>query len=77
MGTQQEDGSPQRVSVSVQLLGSHGGEQVGEDFTDVPVDPLQSHVHALSRRLVQETLEPSDICHRRREKRQVLVRECC
>lgn len=61
VGAQQQDGSPQGVSVAVQLLGPHGGEQVGEDFTDVPVHPLQGHVHALPGRLVQETLQAADI----------------
>lgn len=59
--TQKQDGSPQRVSVAVQLLCAHAAEQVGEDAADVSVHPLQSHVQTLPRRLVQKTLQSADI----------------
>lgn len=59
--TQQQNGSPERVPVAVQLLCAHAAEQVGEDATDVPVHPLQSHVQTLPRRLVQEPLQSADI----------------
>lgn len=65
-GAQQQDGSPQRVSVSVELLGPHGGEEVGEDFADVSVHSLQGHVHALAGRLVQKTLQAPNIWRKRR-----------
>lgn len=77
---EQQDGSAQRVSVAVQLLGPHGGEEVGEDFTDVPVHSLQGHVHALTGRLVQEALQATNVWRngkRRAEKEfsVVLLRE--
>lgn len=58
---EQQDGSPQCVSVPIELLGPHGGEEVGEDFTDVPVHSLQCHVDTLAGRLVEETLQAADI----------------
>lgn len=60
-GAQEQDGSAERVSVSVELLGPHGGEEVGEHFADVAVHPLQGHVHALAGRLVQEALQAPNI----------------
>lgn len=66
VGAEQQDGSAERVPVSVELLGPHGGEEVGEDSTDVPVHSLQRHVHALTGRLVQKTLQPSDIWRKKR-----------
>lgn len=55
-GAQQQDGSPECVSVSVELFCPHGGEEVGEDFADVSVHSLQGHIYALTGRLVQKTL---------------------
>lgn len=40
LGAQQQDGPAQGVSVSVELLRPHGGEKVGEHFTDVSVHSL-------------------------------------
>lgn len=68
VGAEQQDGSAERVSVPVELLGPHGGEEVGEDFTDVPVHSLQGHVHALTGRLVQKTLQAADIWRNRKKK---------
>ena len=67
MWTEQQDGSTQRVSVPVQLLRPHGGEEVGEDFTDVSVHPLQGHVYTLTRCLVQKTLQASNIWRGRKK----------
>lgn len=64
--TQQQNGSPQRVPVAVQLLSAHAAEQIGEDTADVPVHSLQSHVQTLSRRLVQKTLQSTDICKKKK-----------
>lgn len=61
MGAEQQDGSAQCVSVPVELLCPHGGEEVGEDFADVPVHSLQRDVHALTGRLIQKTLQATDI----------------
>lgn len=61
VGAQQQDGPAQRVPVAVQLLGPHGGEEVGEDLADVAVHPLQGHVHPLPGGLVQEALQAADI----------------
>lgn len=61
VGAEQQDGSAQCVSVAIELLGPHGGEEVGKDFTDVPVHPLQGHVHALTGGLVQKTLQAANI----------------
>lgn len=74
---EQQDGSAQRVSVAVQLLRPHGGEEVGEDFTDVPVHSLQGHVHALTGRLVQEALQATNVWRngKRKEFSVVLLRE--
>ncbi len=68
VGAEQQDGSAQRVSVAVELLSPHGGEEVGEDFADVPVDSLQGHVYALTGRLVQETLQATNVCRNGRRK---------
>ena len=65
-GAEQQDGSAECVPVAVQLFCPHGGEEVGEHLTDVPVHPLQRHIHPLPGRLVQETLQPTDIWGRRR-----------
>lgn len=69
VGAEQQDGSAQSVSVPVELLGPHGGEEVGEDFADIPVHSLQGHVHALTGRLVQETLQAANICRTEEKKR--------
>lgn len=60
-GAQEQDGSAERVSVSVELLGLHGGEEVGEHFADVSIHSLQGHVEALTGRLVQKTLQAPNI----------------
>lgn len=61
VGAEQQDGSAERVSVPIELLRPHGGEEIAEDFTDVPVHSLQGHVHALPGRLVQKPLQAADI----------------
>ena len=65
-GAEQQDGSAESVPVAVELFCPHGGEEVGEHLTDVPVHPLKGHIHPLPGRLVQETLQPADIWGRRR-----------
>lgn len=75
--TQQQNGSPQRVPVAVQLLCAHAAEQIGEDTADVPVHPLQSHVQALSRRLVQKALQSADICKKPSTELFVIVNRNC
>lgn len=61
VGAEQQDGAAQRVPIAVELLRPHGGEQVGEHLADVAVHPLQRHIHTLSRRLVQEPLQASNV----------------
>lgn len=69
VGAEQQDGSTQCVSVPIELLSPHGGEKVGEDFTDVPVHSLQGHIHALTGRLVQEALQAANIWRKKKKGR--------
>lgn len=56
-----KDGSPESVSVAIQLLYPHGVEEGGDHFIDVVFHLLKGNIHSLLRYFVQKLLYPTDI----------------